>query len=330
MREAAGRPLAAIVPWPGRAARIDEAVRGALLDSLKTVLDELPDAFSIAPTLISELSHRFDAARYSPALAVVYSELVGAIFDEDEAAVQALLEALHHPAPKSAVVTLSDDGLGAGLAAPYAKQIHDDRGYGVQARALDADALAKSAGRIEQAKAQLRAMAPDFADEVDVLARQIVLVRMASRHGLVFHGAANFYAWGAIYLNADAHADALSLMEGLVHETGHALLFGLSFGKPLALNEASEEFTSPLRDDPRPMDGLVHAAYVLARMAYAHSLFSASDRLDPAQRAEARRRQARCVADFKEGYDTIQRHGRLTPLGQTAMAEAYFTVGELS
>jgi HEXXH motif-containing protein len=48
-----------------------------------------------------------------------------------------------------------------------------------------------------------------------------------------------------------------------------ALLFGFGMGKPLVENHEHERYTSPLRGDPRPMDGVVHATYVVARMHYA-------------------------------------------------------------
>jgi hypothetical protein len=40
-------------------------------------------------------------------------------------------------------------------------------------------------------------------------------------------------------------------------------------GKPLVENEVEELYPSPLRSDPRPIDGVVYATYVTARMDYA-------------------------------------------------------------
>ena len=84
---------------------------------------------------------------------------------------------------------------------------------------------------------------------------------------LQFDGASTFYLWGAVFVRV-AGKSPVELAEALAHETGHLLLFGLTIGRPLVENSYDERYASPLREDPRPMEGLVHAAYVLARMHY--------------------------------------------------------------
>jgi HEXXH motif-containing protein len=54
----------------------------------------------------------------------------------------------------------------------------------------------------------------------------------------------------------------------LTHEAAHSLLLGYTLGAPLVESDPAERFSSPLREDLRPMDGIVHATYVLARMHY--------------------------------------------------------------
>lgn len=57
--------------------------------------------------------------------------------------------------------------------------------------------------------------------------------------------------------------------EVLAHEAGHSLLFGLTVDEPLVLNLDDVLYPSPLREDPRPMDDIYHAAFVSAHMALA-------------------------------------------------------------
>ena len=58
----------------------------------------------------------------------------------------------------------------------------------------------------------------------------------------------------------------LDTAQALAHESGHNLLFGFCASESLVENADEELFASPLRADPRPMDGVFHATYVVARM----------------------------------------------------------------
>jgi hypothetical protein len=49
------------------------------------------------------------------------------------------------------------------------------------------------------------------------------------------------------------------MVQMLAHESSHNLLFGFSADESLVENSPEELFPSPLRMDPRPMDGICHA-----------------------------------------------------------------------
>ena len=52
----------------------------------------------------------------------------------------------------------------------------------------------------------------------------------------------------------------------IAHEATHNLLFGLCADGPLADNDDGERHASPLRPDARPIDGVLHATCVSARV----------------------------------------------------------------
>jgi HEXXH motif-containing protein len=56
------------------------------------------------------------------------------------------------------------------------------------------------------------------------------------------------------------------MVDVLVHEASHLLLFGLVGGKALSRNDPAARYASPLRRDPRPIDGIFHAAFVATRV----------------------------------------------------------------
>ena len=53
--------------------------------------------------------------------------------------------------------------------------------------------------------------------------------------------------------------------ENIVHEAGHQFLNFLWMSENLIINEGEDYFSSPLRKEPRPLSGIFHGAFVLAR-----------------------------------------------------------------
>ena len=128
--------------------------------------------------------------------------------------------------------------------------------------------------------------------------------------------------WGAILLNARGQQTALDTAQALAHESGHNLLFGMCASGPLVDNEDEELFSSPLRTDPRPMDGVFHAAYVIARMHQTLSRLLAAGVLDAAQVDAATIDLAAHRRNFAAGDQVIREGARLTAVGRDAIAAA--------
>ena len=92
--------------------------------------------------------------------------------------------------------------------------------------------------------------------------------------------------------------------------------------EPLVTNPLDERYSSPLRADPRPMDGVYHAAYVLARMHYASSRLHSSGILDQDDSAIVASRIKGYGSLAADGLATIRRHGRLTDMGEAILRGA--------
>jgi HEXXH motif-containing protein len=120
------------------------------------------------------------------------------------------------------------------------------------------------------------------------------------------------------------------IAEALVHEAAHALLFGFGMGKPLVTNKTDELYTSPIRNDPRPMDGVIHATYVLARMHYAGLCLLESNLLTYEEEQVAREEQERHMHYYARGAAVIETHARWTEVGEAALnsARAYMTTAQ--
>jgi HEXXH motif-containing protein len=183
--------------------------------------------------------------------------------------------------------------------------------------------LADATRRFAAGHALLSRSHPALAGEIDALVSEVIFaLPEASEADIALHGASTFFAWGALLLNPLPHPDRLGMAEALVHESAHSLLHGLTMGRPLVENDEAERFPSPLRQDPRPMEGLVHAGYVLARMHLAMSAMLDSGLLEEAEQAEARRRLQQTRRDFEDAAAVIRAHARFTPTGAEAFAGA--------
>ena len=257
-------------PDAARAVALDTAMLSALRDSLGTIHDE---AEGIAGCRVAEYLARAVAiirAGYHarPILWALYAELCNAIAAEDIGGANSAAAAFNESliaAPAPYVSNFDDVDLGAGCAALYGRALDDDSAKPLALVAVDADDVARARTLIGEARDLIGGACPNLLSEMDALVREIVLVKGQSGRNL-FSGAATLFLWGAVFINPTAILDRLAMAEALTHEAAHALLTGLTGGLDVTLNDRADRFQSPLREDPRPMEGIAHAAFVLARM----------------------------------------------------------------
>jgi len=177
--------------------------------------------------------------------------------------------------------------------------------------------------RIAEAFALLERGDRELAAEIRGLLREIVLAVGPIRPGtMTFDGASSFMLWGAIVLNPRMHESALDVAQALAHESGHNLLFGLCADGSLLENDDEPRYASPLRQDLRPMDGIVHATFVTARMHRSLVRLRVSGVLSGDEDEQAGRLLADHVRNFAMGWKIVERDARLTERGRTIMADA--------
>ena len=171
--------------------------------------------------------------------------------------------------------------------------------------------------RVDRALALVDAACPALAAEIRALVVQVIGAEPRDpAHD--FGSVSSLPLWGAVTINLSAHRTALDLAEALVHEAAHLLLFGLAQDQPLVANPDADRFASPLRPDARPMDGVFHAAFVLARLSYFYSALAARPReaLSADDLATVRERLPGLAARFDDGAQVIAASGRLSGLGK--------------
>lgn len=100
----------------------------------------------------------------------------------------------------------------------------------------------------------------------------------------------------------------LYFLDHLTHELSHLVLHGFMNHDPLILNGHAERFAAPMRPDPRPLYGIYHAAFVLARII---RVLARYEEEEPAAGPMRRDYEEK----FELGRSTIMAKGHLTPSG---------------
>jgi hypothetical protein len=169
---------------------------------------------------------------------------------------------------------------------------------------------------IREGLAILESADPEWHDEVRSLIRLMVLAAPKSDETPdLFNGASTFFLWGACLLNANLRRSALLVVDLLVHESSHLLLFGVSADGALMTNSGDERYDSPLRSDKRPIDGIFHACFVTTRVHFAMERLTQSGRLSEANAMLARDRQQRNGQAARAALEVLDKHARPTELG---------------
>ena len=120
-------------------------------------------------------------------------------------------------------------------------------------------------------------------------------------------------AYGNIYIRIPQNNidNTLYYLEHIVHECAHQYLFALQIFDPVVLNDVSELYDAPIRIQKRPMNGIFHACFVLARMV--RCFRKAEHMLENSTYSEFINRIDNW---FNSSYRTVNEYAKLTENGQ--------------
>ena len=276
---------------------------------------------------LSEVCARLEAGEYfGPAAFGSYYQLVFALLRQEPELDSFIrdLQSYATPRPAFGIHRFDADGLGGESVLDLYRSCFEtdpEANYGfLSPRKEDAERCAAS---IQRGLDLMTQTAPELAGEVYSIVHQVLLASSSGVPGeRRFDGASSYMMWGALILNALEEKSDLEMMETLAHEAGHSLLFGMTIDEPLVLNDESELYASPLRADPRPMDGIYHATFVSARMHYSMLRAQRSGLLSADQITECESFLAASEKAFDLGLSVVQASGRLSESGRKIMANA--------
>lgn len=185
---------------------------------------------------------------------------------------------------------------------------------------------AERAGRlITESLAALDRAAPVWGEELRLYADQVYLAVARDSDAYLFGGAAVFDAFGGVLLNPLGLRTHAATLMALVHESSHQQMFLFHLNDPVVLNDADAAYVSPLRAEPRPMEGIFHAMWVSARMVLAADTVMASANR-PEWAEDLAEHRSRALAALRDCASTVAAHAELTELGAALFASARETI----
>ncbi len=310
----------------GRRARaLDHAMHRALAESLMHIVERCRGTIDIDEAALLRIADGLrSGARHLPPTFGLYYEAAGALLDGRNDDAERLLAALARERPidpvrdELRVLALGEPALAAHTER-YQRMMESDPTSPFPFLPPPPDTAAAFRARFQRGFALLERAAPELASEVRAIVSEVILAVGTPMGGYTFDGGSSYQLWGGLFLNAESHETDVAIVELVAHESAHSLLFGFTIDELLVENPADELFDSPLRRDPRPMDGIYHATFVSARMHWAMSRLLDAGVLDDAATAEAQKARATDRENFEAGYDVVARHGRLSPTGTVLM-----------
>lgn len=318
------RNLEDFVPTLGRGAALDLRVHGDLADSLGYLAtqtrDALPDLSKRIETLAGAVSR---GRRVPPLVFRMYYRLVQALIDENEQASEFAVTRMEHFGSRGPARTFMRFG------DPDADQVCMELlSDGFRMAPIDAEEAEAFIALCKDGFDLMQKALPALYADVDAVVRDVLLARAPKGDATEFDGASHYQFWGLLLLNPKHHTTPLAVVEVLAHEASHSLLFGLTQNEPLVHNPDDERYASPLRKDPRPMDGIYHAAFVSARMWWAMDQMSRSEFLSADERATAKDAARKDRENWQMGLSVIDEHGRLSDTGARILKGARLAMAD--
>jgi hypothetical protein len=319
--------LLAFPPNPERGRILYDRIKDRLAESFRQIADASSSVAKIDGNHLAAFLDSVSRSRkISPRFFAIYHEMLVAAGEDNVDGISRLFaELVNADTPREAVAlyNLTDEHLGAGNGARYKNWADTDPENPLKLLPLTSAEYDRIAATARDAFTLMDAGAPEVSGEIRSLLAEVIFAKGGVGDKLVFNGISSFYLWGTVFLNAEGHNTTLEVVQTLAHESSHMHLFAAALDSPLVENPDEERYQSPLRLDPRPMDGIYHATYVSARMHYVLARLLASGVLSPAQANEAKKGCASHVKSFQEGYEVVSSRGNLTELGQGLLSHAY-------
>ncbi len=297
---------------------IDASVRSRLADSLSHIFSRARDHLDCQPAQLEMALEQIRQNRQDPGIFARYFDLVLAIrsnrFEHADELFGEIIEIAGQPVEFS-IIPYSRDALGADYERFPRLLFSEYDGANPMAEPTNADFLSNRR-QLEDAMDIINRVDKSLHDEITNLTLRVcVSCRGENKSAGSFGSVTSLMVWGASFINIDTYKKRWESVQFFVHEITHSLLFGLSCDYPLVLNAPHETYESPLRVEPRPMDGIFHAVIVCARMVAFNRAGLDQGLVEKNERFAVEQMTDDVLKKFKDGVEVVRRHGKLSDMG---------------
>jgi hypothetical protein len=171
---------------------------------------------------------------------------------------------------------------------------------------------------IQQGLKVLEKNFPDFFAEFQELVSEVLLLKA---QGLVQGSSSDIF--GMIYKSYMSPWEKITdVLEFIIHEQSHLYVYSLNKDDPLVLN-STDIYDSPIRKEKRPLMGIYHAEFILARVIYVLNKASALNVIPESEKEYCQEFLNKYKKYFFQGLDILNAHAQMTPLGKGLIDSAH-------
>jgi len=314
------------IPSAENGLRARGAIYARLNESLRHIFEQCSGHVEFDYARASALVRRFETGeQLPPSLFGCYFALVRAIQDGSLQQVRESLDKILFHADCTTIPfrirPFNRSGFSSEEEAEFRTQFVSDSLLDEQLAHLDEEVEGDTLNQLKRAIDILQQHAPKTFSEIYVLLLELVAAQGHPVNDVIFDGCSSLERWGSILINTNIPRTDLELSEAIVHEAAHNVLFAMSPVDFHVQNDPQKRYKSPLRLDPRPMNGIYHATFVLSRMCFAMREVATSPTADPALQKEAQKLADASRDLFYDGYRVLNDHAHYTDEGRTIMQD---------
>lgn len=156
---------------------------------------------------------------------------------------------------------------------------------------------------------------PELRHEIDLYLHQIVPVGYDAHTHL---SASYQEVIGTVYMTLHPHL--MTMVEATIHEFQHNKLYAQLELDPLLHNAFAPLYNSPVRPDPRPLQGVLLAVHAFQPVARLYQIMRAANH-PGTDHPDFERRYTQIVKGNHEGATVLLQHANPTPIGRPLLEE---------
>jgi hypothetical protein len=321
------RQLDDAYPDAARDGNLRTEVNRRFLTSFSGLLDDI-SAAGLKTVPFREKLDNIDASRKISGMChVIYDRVLSAARQDDPGEVERILNCfLEIPdrVENARVIGWYLDGYSIPLHELYFDACDDSflNTYGIHfdGENNSPEEYAQARAALRQALEKMEATAPEIYGEFNTLISDVMAL-----HSPTMNAATSICALGIIRVSQLRTGQTWTrYLENLVHEAAHHHLNYVLFSDPVILNEDSGRYSSPLRREKRPLSGIYHAMFVLARTMYMIRVLQKHPDFDPETDSIASAynnagNSSSFEQKFQDCWTVLKDHAKLTTVGMKLM-----------